>query len=263
MTCRVTLTFDVDLHLLWTGSFKRTNLEDMSRGLYGINEGLPRILKLLREEEIKATFFVPAKLAGIFPDKIKALSLDGHEIAAHGYAHERWNELEQEQEDTILQKSKAILEQTIENEVVGFRSPAWNLNKWSTSLLLKHGYLYDSSLMASDYHPYLLRDGDQMDVNGNLFFGEETNITEFPVAWELDDFPYFAFTGKLAGLRLPSEVLAYWKSELDGAIEERGHFILTMHPQVIGRKPRLQMIKELIRYAKSLKVEFMTLQKSI
>jgi peptidoglycan-N-acetylglucosamine deacetylase len=260
----VNLTFDVDLHLLWTGTHKRTQIGEMSRGEFGLSVGLPRILSLLDDEKIKATFFIPGKVAEIYPDTVREIHELGHEIAVHGYAHERWNELDYKTELELVQKSTDIIEQIIKEKVDGFRSPAWSLNSWSVKILNQLNFKYDSSLMADDYTPYYLREGDNMDLDGNIYLGKKTNLLEFPVAWELDDFPYFCFTGRQSGLRLPSEVLAYWKEEYDCSTEYGRYFILTMHPQIIGRAPRVEMLREFIHYIKTdTEVTFNSLKENI
>jgi peptidoglycan/xylan/chitin deacetylase (PgdA/CDA1 family) len=70
-----------------------------------------------------------------------------------------------------------------------------------------------------------------------------------PVDWTLDDFPYFSldWAQRHAGLRVPDEVFRIWLAEFDYAASlSDGVFILTMHPQVIGRGSRLRMLERLI-----------------
>jgi peptidoglycan-N-acetylglucosamine deacetylase len=252
MTTKILLTFDVDLQLLWTGTFRRTTLGEVSRGEYGARVGLPRVLELLKKENIKATFFVPGKIAEIYPELILNIQSLGHEIGLHGYAHERWNELNSEQEEEIINKGKTVLEDLLSKEIIGFRSPAWNLNPWSAETLLKHGFKYDSSLMADDFSPYYLRIGDLVNLDGEIHFGKESGLLEIPVAWELDDFPYFSFTGRQTGLSSPHEVMKRWLEELNYAIKQSNSvFTLTMHPEIIGRGPRIEMLQEFIKKIKS------------
>ena len=251
MTHFVNLTFDVDLHLLWTGTHKRTQIGEMSRGEFGLLKGLPRILALLEEEEVQATFFIPGKIAEIFPESVALIHAKGHEIGVHGYAHERWNELDEATEYELVSKSKKLLENITNEEIIGFRSPAWSLNTHSVGVLQQLKFAYDSSLMADDYQSYTLREGDYMTLDGEFVRGVDSALIEFPVAWELDDFPYFCFNGKQVGLRLPGEVLTYWKEEFDASRTYGNQFILTMHPQIIGRAPRIEMLRQLIRYMKS------------
>lgn len=251
MTTKVLLTFDVDFQLLWTGTFHKTTLAELSRGEYGARVGLERILNLLEQEAIKATFFVPAKQIENYPYLIKKIHDKGHEIGLHGISHERWNQLSEEQEREILFHGKKMLEEFLQTTISGFRSPAWNLNMITPSLLQEYGFKYDSSLMADDYTPYYLRIGDSASIEGNIIFGQPSSILEIPVSWELDDFPYFAFTGKNRGLSSPDFVFNRWMEEFYYADKlENSVYTLTMHPQVIGRGPRIEMVERLIKTIK-------------
>jgi peptidoglycan/xylan/chitin deacetylase (PgdA/CDA1 family) len=75
---------------------------------------------------------------------------------------------------------------------------------------------------------------------------------EFPVAWELDDYPYFHFASKPfnQGLRSTDEVLQLWRAEFDYCRTEvpDGTFTLTMHPEIIGRGPRIRMLAQLLEH---------------
>ncbi len=122
--------------------------------------------------------------------------------------------------------------------------PAWDLSAHTIELLAERGYLYDSSLMSDDFTVFRARAGDRIGGDGVVRWGAETNVLEFPVAWELDDFPHFAFVSRPmnVGLRNPDDVFAIWRGEFDYCHAEvpGGVFTLTMHPQVIGRGPRLR-----------------------
>ena len=132
-------------------------------------------------------------------------------------------------------------------DVRGFRSPGFELNPWSVRLLVAAGFVYDSSLMADDFRPYRLRYEDRIPDEGPLAFGDPSPLVEFPVSWELDDFPYFAFTGRNTGLRAAPEVLRIWLDEFRFAASlPNAVYTLTLHPQVIGRGPRIRMLGELI-----------------
>jgi peptidoglycan/xylan/chitin deacetylase (PgdA/CDA1 family) len=84
----VCLTFDFDAVSLWVSSFKQTSATPVSRGEYGANVGIGRILDVLRASDVKATFFVPAHTAISFPDQTRRIFEESHEIGVHGYCHE-------------------------------------------------------------------------------------------------------------------------------------------------------------------------------
>ena len=75
----------------------------------------------------------------------------------------------------------------------GYRSPSWDLSPHSVELLLKHGFVYDSSMMADDYTPYRVRQGDVIELEAPGVFGPATKLIEMPISWTLDDYPHFEF----------------------------------------------------------------------
>jgi len=248
----VCLSFDFDAFSIWQSTFKQLSPTPLSRGEFGAKVGLPRILAMLSRRNVEATFFTPAHTARTFPGAVKALVGSGHEVGVHGYLHESPVGLPEDEERDLLQRSIAVLEEVTGVRPVGYRSPAWDLSDNSISILESLGLLYDSSLMAGDFHPYRPRKGDVMG-DEKFTFGNESSILEFPVAWELDDYPYFQFMVKPMnqGLRRPDDVLAVWKGEFDAAHEENGVFTLTCHPEIIGRGPRVKMLESLINYVQS------------
>ncbi|KQV39367.1 MULTISPECIES: polysaccharide deacetylase [unclassified Rhizobium] len=251
----VCLTFDFDAVSLWISSLKQTTANPMSRGEFGANVGLPRVLQLLSEKQVKATFFVPAHTAASFPAETLTILEAGHEIGVHGYCHETPIGLSRDEEASLLDRSQSKLRNSLGNDFqpVGYRSPAWDLSTNSVELLEERGFLYDSSLMADDYSPYWAQRG--YEVSEEIFRpGPPSKVVEVPVAWELDDFPHFMFLNKpmYQGMRTPAEVFELWKGEFDfSSTIDRGVFTLTMHPQIIGRGPRIAMLSKLIDHMKA------------
>jgi peptidoglycan/xylan/chitin deacetylase (PgdA/CDA1 family) len=219
---------------------------------------------MLARHGVPATFFVPAHTAASFPDAVKAIVAAGHEIGAHGFVHESPVTLAREEEIDLLARSEEVLVQVTGERPAGYRSPSWDLSPHTIEILEKRGYLYDSSLMADDFRPYRPRRGDVVTEKG-FVPGPECGLIEFPVAWELDDFPYFQFMGRPInqGLRHPAEVGALWQSEFDycRAHVPDGVFNLTNHPEIIGRGPRMEMLERLVAYMKRHRdVSFSTLR---
>lgn len=251
----VCLSFDFDAFSLWMGTFKQATATPLSRGEYSANVGITRVLRLLADEDVKATFFVPAHSAVSFRQVTRQIVDQGHEISLHGDCHESPVGLSRDDEATILDRSIARLREVLGDRFtpLGYRSPAWDLSSNSIELLEERDILYDSSMMADDYRPYRARLGDRIDENG-FQKGRPSKIVELPVAWELDDFPYFCFLGRplYQGLRATTEVFHLWKDEFDycHAMGD-GVFTLTMHPEIIGRGPRIAMLGRLISHMRS------------
>jgi peptidoglycan/xylan/chitin deacetylase (PgdA/CDA1 family) len=261
----ICLSFDFDAVALWVSTFRQTTATPVSRGEFGARVGLPRVLDLLAEKKVEATFFVPAHTAASFRRQTLRILEAGHEIGVHGYCHEAPVGLSREAEADLLDRSIAKLRAALGSDFapLGYRSPAWDLSADSVELLAERGFLYDSSMMADDFTPYRARRGDRVDEDG-FEPGETTRLVEMPVAWELDDFPYFAFTNRplFAGLRSADDVYGCWRAEFDFCHRSvpDGVFTLTMHPQIIGRGPRIEMLGRLIDHMRSQEnVRFCTL----
>ncbi len=247
----VCLTFDFDGLAIWLSTFKQSTPTPLSRGEFGARVGMDRVLAVLKTYQVPATFFVPAHTASSFPEVVNRLLSSGHEVACHGYIHESPVSLARDEEAELLARSEEVLSRLIGTRPRGYRSPAWDLSPNSIEILESRGYLYDSSLMADDFRIYRPRKRDEVDEQG-LTRGEEARLLEFPVAWELDDYPYFHFSGRPLnqGLRSPEEVLSIWQAEFDYCHAEvrDGVFTLTMHPEIIGRGPRVCMLARLIEH---------------
>lgn len=262
----VCLTFDFDAVSLWVSTFRQTSATPVSRGEFGANVGLGRVLDLLAEKGVKATFFVPAHTAASYPDQTRRILAAGHEIGAHGYCHESPIGVEPAEEARLLDAAIAKLQGVLGAgfRPVGYRSPAWDLSSASVGILAERGFLYDSSMMADDFTPYRARQGDRVD--DELFVpGHPTALIEMPVAWELDDYPYFTFTNRplFGGMHATDHVLSLWRDEFDYCHRHvaDGVFTLTMHPQVIGRGPRILMLSRLIDHMQAQPgVHFSTLE---
>ena len=228
-------TFDLDAESLWMARGVQEPVA-LSQGRFGPVEALPRILALLHTASIRASFFIPAWVARRYPDAVRAIAAQGHEIGCHGDEHERVSELPREREEEILKKSVAVLAPLAGARPVGYRAPAWQLSPHSIELLGEQGFEYSSNMMDR-LVPYL-----HPAAGGR-------RLVEIPVAWVLDDAPYFLFTGQ-RGIQPPGPVLQGWLTEFDGITEERGVTVFTFHPQLIGRPSRLACLRELIEHAR-------------
>ena len=113
---------------------------------YGVEEGLPKILKLLDEFGIKSTFFVTGDVAEKYPELVSKISKK-HEIGCHGYHHESFDEINCEKEKAV-KKSKELLESIIHREVLGFRAPRLQVCNKLYRVLKELGFKYDSSIAS-------------------------------------------------------------------------------------------------------------------
>ncbi|HEX4305878.1 MAG TPA: polysaccharide deacetylase [Solirubrobacterales bacterium] len=254
MPREVALTFDYDAMSVWIGSYGSGSSGALSRGEFGLI-GVGRILKLLEKYEIPGTFFVPGHTALAFPDSVREIFAAGHEIGHHGYVHERIGGLEPEREREVLELGFEALDSVAGVRPRGYRSPSWEFTPATPGLLQDFDFVYDSSLMATDFTFFWPRSGDEAPVDGPYVFGDEVPIVEAPVSWSLDDFPHFEYVSKGAGpanLKSPAQVFDVWWAEFEffAELPDADCFTLTMHPQVIGRGSRLAMLERFIQSIK-------------
>src|ERR671926_498872 len=94
----VSISADFDAHAAWKGAFDRTSPSYLSRGEFGAEVGVPRLLELFSRYDIKATFCTPAHTMQTFTERFESVLAAGHEIAAHGCWHEPVPKLEGDQE---------------------------------------------------------------------------------------------------------------------------------------------------------------------
>jgi peptidoglycan/xylan/chitin deacetylase (PgdA/CDA1 family) len=234
----VALSFDIDNA---TVPLSRGLLgsEDLSRGMYGAIDGLPRILSLLDRQNVPASFFIPAVSALLNPEMTPAiLSRKRHEIGVHGWIHEHLGVLNDEAEERrLLTQSIDTLTKALGKRPVGYRAPSWAMSRFTMKQVKEAGFLYDSSLMASD-------DAYEVTIDG-----EPSGVIELPIERILDDAPYFgAANGSLPSPELVDQV---YKAEFDVAYREGGLYVLTMHPHYTGHRSRALWLEKLIVYMKS------------
>ena len=184
--CAVMLSFDVDGDTIWKNGaraypggehFLRAN----SVGNYGPNCAVRRILDILDEEQIKATFFVPAKVMEDHPELCQEIDRRGHEIGHHGYHHERYVDLSPQEQREIIEKSQKIFENVIRKKAIGYRTPSGDWSKETAGILYDMGFSYSSSMRGDD-RPYR-----------TIIDGEETDFIEMAPKWDLDDFVQFGY----------------------------------------------------------------------
>jgi peptidoglycan/xylan/chitin deacetylase (PgdA/CDA1 family) len=229
----VALTFDVDGEAPWLGEgaeYER-RLSMLSMGRFGPERGVWRVLELLREHDVAATFYVPGHTADHWPDVVPAITDAGHEVAHHGYMHLGTDGLGADAQRAELERGLVALEKHGVRPA-GYRSPGWELSPETLAMLPELGFSYESSLMADD-RPY--------------WVGGGRPLLELPGHWSLCDWPYFGWTAYHGGLLAdPAAVERIWFDEYESARDERRLITYTMHPEAIGRGYLTRMLSRLI-----------------
>jgi peptidoglycan/xylan/chitin deacetylase (PgdA/CDA1 family) len=243
-TAAASFTFDVDAEscVLAHDPAASSRMSLMTHQAYGPRVGVPRLLRILERQDVRATFFVPGFTADTYPDMVRQIVDGGHEIAHHGYLHEPMQGITPEEEGRYLDRGLEALGR-LGVTPVGYRAPWWETNWHTPDLLIERGFLYDSSLLDGDT-PYRLR-------------GEsgQGSLVEVPVDWGLDDWEQYAFYPGVTGsgvIESPAKVHEMWLLEAQAHHAEGTCFVLTNHPFISGRPSRAAAVERLIEDVKAL-----------
>jgi peptidoglycan-N-acetylglucosamine deacetylase len=233
----VLLSFDVDNETIPL-RFGEPTVGTLASAQYGARRGLGRIVRLLDQYRIPASFFIPSVSLALTPGMADTIKASGrHEFAVHGWIHELNATLPDSAERALLKKAVAELTQLTGVTPTGYRAPSWNFSPNTLTILREMGFRYESSLMADD-SPYEL-----------LQNGQRTGMVELPVEWILDDAPLFDPRGN--AYMNPRDVARVWIDEFDKAYAEGGMFLLTMHPHVSGHRSRIVALELLLAHIRA------------
>ncbi|SES62575.1 polysaccharide deacetylase family protein, PEP-CTERM locus subfamily [Nitrosomonas marina] len=145
-----------------------------------VEHNIEKILGLLDEKQIKATFFTLGWIAERYPQMIKRMSENGHEIASHGWGHARVTDLTPSEFKEDIIRSKAVLEEISSRAVVGYRAPSFSINRknlWALDCLAEAGYRYSSSIYPVQHDHYGMPDAPRF----AYFPRGESGVLELPV----------------------------------------------------------------------------------
>jgi peptidoglycan/xylan/chitin deacetylase (PgdA/CDA1 family) len=263
----VCLTFDLDNASPFIAR-GLTSPSMISRGDFGI-VGTERLLQLLRQNNIRATWFIPGHSIESYPACARSVFEAGHEIAHHGWTHRVPADLGRELEEQELVRGNEAIKHLTGQYACGYRSPSWDLSRFSIDLLVQHGFTYDSSLMGDDYLPYQARENDLVSLEEPLRYGTAAKLVEMPISWSLDDYPAFEYmrqTNALQpGLMNASQVLENWFNDF---VYMRDHYdwgvlTYTCHPHIIGRGHRMLMMETLIGKLRDGGATFLTMEQAV
>jgi peptidoglycan-N-acetylglucosamine deacetylase len=215
MSATICFTFDNLGHAADVGRGLRARPDDAEPGLA---VGLPRILRLLDEVNVRATFFTEG-WAALHHRRVMADLLErGHELALHGWVHERWSELGAHDQERLLVDGAEVLRQAGEPHP-GFRAPGGVLAPQTAGLLADLGFSYDSSLLDAD---------DDPPTGLRTLPGGLVNV---PWRWEMVD--HWQYHMRPVALT-PAQLTACWLDLVDAAVESDGLVTFIAHPRTSG-----------------------------
>jgi peptidoglycan/xylan/chitin deacetylase (PgdA/CDA1 family) len=230
------LSFDVDAEsaILAAGRGYADHAMVMTHQAFGPRVGVPRLLALLADYGLRATFFVPGLTAERYPATVAAILEASHEVGHHSYSHRSAVDLGEAGEREDFERALAALD-AVGVRPRGHRAALWEASWRTPALVAEYGLAYDSSLMDADT-PYRLRTPA----------GE---IAELPPHWGLDDWEQYAFLPRPeigSVVQSPLHVAQMWIHELDAMRRHGALFVLTCHPFLSGRAGRTEALRMLI-----------------
>jgi polysaccharide deacetylase family protein (PEP-CTERM system associated) len=114
-----------------------------------VEKTMERMLQVMADRGVRSTCFVLGSVAERVPALVRRISEAGHEIASHGYDHELIHESDPASFRIDVERSKSLLEDMSNQEVLGYRAPSFSLTDWALPILRDAGYQYDSSLFPT------------------------------------------------------------------------------------------------------------------
>ncbi|MGY4719102.1 polysaccharide deacetylase family protein [Naumannella cuiyingiana] len=244
-----TITFDVDAEsaILAHDLKYADHAMIMSHQAYGPDVGVPRLLDVLDQVGIQATFFMPGWVAKVRPRLASTIVDRGHEVAHHSYSHQSPTDLTDAAQHADFERAcEVFASQGV--EIFGHRAAMWEATSSTLDLVREFGLSYDSSLMGDDKPYRISADGVRP-------------LAELPVHWSLDDWEQYAFLPSPAVgnvIESPAKVLEMWKLEIDAMLEFGSLFNLTCHPFLSGRPSRAVALRSLIEYGLEQGMRFAT-----
>jgi peptidoglycan/xylan/chitin deacetylase (PgdA/CDA1 family) len=222
LTAVHTITFDNlgEVTALLRGEFPEG--EPLGRH-FSVTRALPRILALLEETGLRATFFVEGLNTELYPETLSAIAAAGHEVAYHGWCHEEWGRLGPAEEEELLARGVRALG-GLGLRPAGFRPPGGELTAASLRLLREHGFTHCSPA------------GDAAEVR--------EGIAILPFAWPLvDAYHYLPRFEALRGSGEPGSP-ADFARVLERALRDGGrHTSVVFHPFLAEPEERFDVMR--------------------
>ena len=155
------LTIDVEDYFQVSAFAPYIRRQDWDSRECRVERNVARILAMLAERQTKATFFTLGWIAERYPQLVRNIVAGGHELASHGYGHERASDLSPEAFSQDIQRAKGLLEDLGGVPVLGYRAPSFSIgtgNLWAFDKLARAGYVYSSSIYPIQHDHYGMPD---------------------------------------------------------------------------------------------------------
>ncbi|HET7367701.1 MAG TPA: polysaccharide deacetylase family protein [Gaiella sp.] len=197
---------------------------------HSVTEALPRLLDALDEAGLRATFFVEGLNTELYPDTLRELDARGHEVACHGWRHERWSGLDPVTERDRLRRSAEGM-RALGLEPAGFRPPGGELTEATPALLRELGFIYCSP------------------AEGTPTGG----MPALPFRWPLlDAYHYLPHFADMRGAQEPLPPARLRETVLAALEEPVDQLVLLFHPFLADTVERLGVVRDVLARVREL-----------
>ena len=229
--CAVNLSWDVDVDSMLHVEHSDCGFEQYEAlsWLRYDEVAVPNIVQACADLGIRGTFFLPGWCIERYPAMCETIVQGGHEVALHGYIHERSNTQLPEAELALLQRSNAAVVALTGKRSAGWRAPHLSPSLYTLDYLISEGFLYDSSLQ-NDHVPFVVET-----AHGSIIElpCEITTMSDWVHYAHVPDFGYLMPT------KSPGSAIEVFKAEFEAAYEMGGFLTTIWHPHVSGRPSRI------------------------
>lgn len=246
------LTIDVEDYFHVSAFEKQSPPQTWAGRECRVERNTDKVLALLDEGNIKATFFILGWVAERYPQLTKNIASLGHEVASHGYLHQRVALQDRETYRQDIRRGKALLEDQIGASVLGYRAPSYSITRqtaWAFDELIEAGFQYDSSIfpMQHDFYGipdwprfggYAVKNGDQWEDSSSLS-ENQIGIREIPITTLRLGQKNLPIAGGGYFRLLPYSVTRWGLKQIND--KEQQPFVFYLHPwEFDPEQPRMQ-----------------------
>ena len=197
---------------------------------FSVTRALPRVLAALDDARLRATFFVEGLNTELYPDTLRELDARGHEVACHGWHHERWGALDPAAERSSLERSVEGM-RALGLAPAGFRPPGGELTEATPALLRELGFSYCSPAKGTP----------------------TGGMPALPFRWPLlDAYHYLPHFGGMRGTPEPLPPSRLRETVLAALEEPHGHLVLLFHPFLADTGERIAVIRDVLARVREL-----------
>jgi polysaccharide deacetylase family protein (PEP-CTERM system associated) len=237
------LTIDVEDYFQVSAFARHIDRADWDRIECRVERNVERILALLDGHDTRATFFTLGWIAERYPQLVRRIVNNGHEVASHGYSHLRASEQSETGFFNDIHTAKCLLEDLSGSEVKGYRAPSFSIGKqnlWAFDTLEKAGYRYSSSIYPIRHDHYGMPEAPRFaHAVGGLLEIPATTVRSFKRNWPASGGGYFRL--------LPYEVSRWMLRRVNGSDGQPAVFFF--HPwEIDPEQPRIPGISAKTRF---------------